>query len=93
MPFGSWVWMGPRNHALDWGSDHSIDRSNCGGRGTVCHELCNKSSAVAEMGVSAEAKWAEKYGVLCPFRGEGELGPHVTQCRLGRGLPPYQVTS
>jgi len=20
-----------------------------------------------------------------------ELGPHLTQCRLGRGLPPYQV--
>jgi len=19
----------------------------------------------------------------------GELGPHITQCRLGRGLPPY----
>ena len=22
-----------------------------------------------------------------------ELGPHLTQCRLGRGLPPYQVAS
>ena len=21
----------------------------------------------------------------------GEQDPHVTQCRLGRGLPPYQV--
>ena len=21
----------------------------------------------------------------------GELGPHLTQCRLGRGLPPHQV--
>ena len=29
---------------------------------------------------------------LCPFRG-GELGPHVTQCWFGRGLPPYQVAS
>ena len=25
--------------------------------------------------------------------GEGELGPHLTQCGLGRGLPPYQVAS
>jgi len=25
-----------------------------------------------------------------PFWG-GEIGPHLTQCRLGRGLPPYQV--
>ena len=23
----------------------------------------------------------------------GELGPHLTQCGLGRGLPPYQVAS
>jgi len=27
---------------------------------------------------------------LCPFRG---LGPHLTQCCLGRGLPPCQVAS
>jgi len=30
---------------------------------------------------------------MCPFRGARELGPHLTQCGLGRGLPPYQVTS
>ena len=24
---------------------------------------------------------------------EEELGPHQTQCGLGRGLPPYQVAS
>jgi len=29
---------------------------------------------------------------LCPFW-EGELGAHLTQCRLSQGLPPYQVTS
>jgi len=29
---------------------------------------------------------------MCPV-GEGELGPHLAQCGLGRGLPPYQVTS
>jgi len=34
----------------------------------------NKSSAVAEMGDSARAKLAEKYGLLCPFPW-GELGP------------------
>jgi len=22
-----------------------------------------------------------------------ELGPNLTQCRLGRGLPPYEVAS
>ena len=29
-------------------------------------------------------------GLLCPFFGEGELGPHLTQCRVDRGLPPYK---
>jgi len=29
---------------------------------------------------------------LPPFWG-GELGRHLTQCRLDRGLPPYQVAS
>jgi len=33
-----------------------------------------------------------KIGGLCPFW-QGQLGPHVTQCGLGRGLPPYQVAS
>jgi len=32
--------------------------------------------------------WAEN-GVLCPFFGARELGFHITQYRLGRGLPPY----
>ena len=30
---------------------------------------------------------------LCPHFGEEELGRHLTQCRLSRGLPPYQVAS
>jgi len=29
----------------------------------------------------------QKWGLLCPFL--GELGPHLAQCGLGRGLPPY----
>jgi len=28
-------------------------------------------------------------GLLCPF-GWVELGPHLIQCHLGQGLPPYQ---
>jgi len=31
-------------------------------------------------------------GLLCPFW-RGELGLHLTQCCLGRGLPPHQVVS
>ena len=28
---------------------------------------------------------------VVPFLGRGLLGPQLTKCRLGRGLPPYQV--
>jgi len=30
--------------------------------------------------------WAKNWG-LCPF-GDGELGPHLTQCDGDQGLPP-----
>ena len=54
----------------------------------ICYyKTVNMSSAVAEMGDRAE-----KWGLLCSFPW-GELGPHLTQCRLGRGLPPYRVVS
>ena len=33
-----------------------------------------------------------KLGGCAPL-GEGELGHHLTQCRVGRRLPPYQAAS
>jgi len=36
--------------------------------------------------------YGPEIGGLCPF-GEGELGPHPTQCGQGRGLPACQVSS
>jgi len=42
--------------------------------------------------VSPQLTWAKNWGAGCaPFG--GELGPHLTQCGLGRGLPPCQVSS
>jgi len=35
-------------------------------------------------------KTVEGWRLLCPFL-EGQLVPDLTQCGLGRGLPPYQV--
>jgi len=59
----------------------------------MTHAKCNKSSAVAEMGDRGHNRHAPKRGgLLYPFRG-GELGPHLTQCGLGRRLLPYQVAS
>jgi len=36
------------------------------------------------MGDRARAKWAEKWKAAVPLS-VGELGPHLTQCGLGRG--------
>ena len=59
----------------------------------VIHKNVNKSSAVAEMGdrLATIDIGREVGGGCCgcgPFRGGG-MGPYLTQCRLGRGLPPY----
>ena len=35
---------------------------------------------------------AENWG-LCALFQEEDLGPHLAQCGLGRGLTPYQVAS
>jgi len=49
----------------------------------------NKSSAVAEMGDRLAT-----IGMGRRFEGLlWGLGPHLTQCGLGRGLPLYQVAS
>jgi len=59
---------------------------------TITQVNTNKSSAVAEMGDRlATIDIRRKAGVLCPILGREELGPHRTQCRLGRGLPPYDM--
>ena len=54
----------------------------------------NKSSAVAEMGDHGLNRHGPKRGgrAAVPLS-RGELGPRITQCGLGRDLPPYQVAS
>jgi len=54
----------------------------------------NKSSAVAEMGDRGHNRHGPKRGggAAVPLS-RGELGPHVTQCGLGRDILPYQVAS
>ena len=49
------------------------------------------SGTLVHLAVWSQRTLAENWG-LCTFRG-GELGPRLTQCRVGRGLPPYQVAS
>jgi len=57
----------------------------------ISYRLLNKSSAVAEMGDRLATTWAEKRG-RC-YTPIGVIGSHLTQCGLGRGLPPYQLAS
>ena len=53
----------------------------------------NKSSAVTKMGDRlATIGMGQKWGGLQWVAGS-PLGPHLTQCGLGRGLPLYQVAS
>jgi len=54
----------------------------------------DKCSAVAEMGdrLATIDMGRKERAVLCLLGGD-ELGPHLTQCGLGLGLPPYQVAS
>jgi len=49
------------------------------------------SSILIHPAIWPQQIWAENWG-LCPFGG-GELGPHLTQCGQGRGLPACQVSS
>jgi len=57
-------------------------------------DILSKSSAVAEMSdlLTTIDICRKVEGCCAPFRG-GELGPRITQCGLGRGLYPYQLTS
>ena len=60
---------------------------------TDSERYLNKCSEVAEMGDRlATIDMGRKLGAVRHFGG-GELGPHLTQCGLGQGLPSYQVTS
>ena len=51
----------------------------------------DKSLEVAEMSDHLAIDMDRKLGAV-PIFG-GKLGPRLTQCRLGRGLPPYQVAA
>ena len=56
--------------------------------------IIDKCLAVAEMGnCLATIDMGRKEGVTAVAIRGGELGPHLIQCGLGRGLPPYQVAS
>jgi len=44
-------------------------------------------------GRPCQSKVGRKVGAAVPLSVGRELGPHLTQCGLGRSLPQYQVAS
>jgi len=57
------------------------------------HIMSSMPSAILiQKAVWPQSTWAKNWGLFNLF-GEGELGPHLTQSRLGQGLPAYQVAS
>jgi len=73
------------------------DTAKChGSDGSWRLTLSDKCSAVAEMGDRlATIDMGRKLGgaALPPFLRKEELGPHLTQCGHGRGLPACRVSS
>jgi len=100
MPFGLRTRVDPRNHVLDGGSEPPCEGAILRGRGGHCK--VKRFSAISSVTrVQQQLRWAtvwpqqtsdEKRGLLCPFTGAGRRAarPHLTQCGLGRDLPPYQ---
>jgi len=75
---------------LEWNKNVLACATNGGGSGM---KFFNKSSADAEMGDRlATIGMGRKWGGAA-VRAGSPLGPHLTQCGLGWGLPLYQVGS
>ena len=69
--------------------------------------LLPNQAALIHQAVWPQQTWVKNWGLLCPFGGArslsntmwlgavvplwGELGPYLTQCGQGGGLPPHQV--
>ena len=61
---------------------------------SVSETLNNKCSAVVRWATVSTIDIRQiEQGCCAAFAGGGELGPHLTQCGLGRGLLLYQVAS
>jgi len=60
----------------------------------IIHRIKDKSSAVADMGdrLATIIGMGRKWGGAA-VGAESPLGPHLTQCSLGRGPPLDQVAS
>ena len=57
------------------------------------YPLCTRAQQLLRWGPFGHNRRGPKSGGASVPLSVGELGLHLTQCRLGRGLPPYQVAT
>ena len=95
------VWPQYKTCAENWGLCPFLGAAaNWGGAGawstSKAMSLRPRSTSIPSGILIHPAVWPQRtwanIGGCVPL-GEGELRPHLTQCRLGWGLPPYQVVS
>jgi len=97
MMFGIWTLVGPRKHVFGGGAHwrnlaNTIEPSVCGGDVACCQITLTTWPVVEMVHRLATIDMGRKMGVCCSLFHWG-AGSHLTQCCLGRGLPPYQEAS
>jgi len=95
---------GPYYHDVDLSQDLHSNPWNfwilfCVSTGQRCCSRCHTDWRIIEQELSScwdarpcQSKVGRKVGAVLSLS-VGELGPHLTQCRMSRGIPPYQVAS
>ena len=77
----------------------AVPLSRVGGAGSLSNTMSTRlrptsvpSGILMHTAAWPQSTWAENWGLCQPLPRFGEqLGPHLSQCDLGRGLPPYEV--
>jgi len=69
-------WLSKNNHI------------NINAQRNILRQMTTRAQQLLRRATVAEQSGLKRKGLLCPFPW-GELGPHLTQCGVDRGLPPY----
>ena len=79
---------------VDLYNEHKMLALFCYTYNTILNKMSQYDIIVASLSIQpfGHNRHGLKIGGCAPF-GEDELGPHLTQCGQGRGLPPCPVSS
>jgi len=99
MPFSLWIQVvdsgGPKKACIRWGPDPLCEGAITEENNMLGHARWHSAMSYAtrtEMDHCLATIDGPKIGGV-PFLGGRGAQSHLTQCRLGQGLPPYQVAS